>query len=678
MEGTIEIEDAIERYLEPGTSKSASNRILQSVQDVIVKTCKRIGKHGSASLLKLPRERLWVKEQNSSSSSPLPPGTPTIDEFISINDPNGDFSYDEILESYKSQYGIDPNANASPRIRLVHRDQRLHKKRIELIRDLSRIVAQSPVAVDDVRGWFEENVANKFLRAGIQTVEQLAAFINQHGYWWHKHIRGLGPKSAKWIIDWLDRNEATTKIKMTEKAKMPLALVKTAETLNERRDTSVTVVGNALAQPMIFGPVVDGLFLPPMELDGSQGTNRAERSNNRLIENGRKIDSDREAILKWISIYDQPRHEHTRRNYLREAERLLLWCVIQKKKAFSSLDTSDITEYRKFLANPQPHDLWTANRNYQRRDPSWRPFLWREPPRALRFRSGVDVGLITGLSADSIRFSMAVVSKLLNFLVQMNYLDFNPMNGQPKASRSMEINAGRSLTQKQWKFMLETLDALDPADPKTARYRFLIHFAYSTGLRLSEMSSIQLGDFRMEELGDDMPSAMELYVVGKGQAQRTVPIPTSLQKELSQYLRSRGLPDHPALCPADEPLIGRVVTRITKSPEVSRSLLHKVFTDFFRLTAARMAEQDQNFSNEDYRRFLSASAHWMRHTHGSHAVAHGASLATIKENLGHKSLTTTSVYVKTEKRRRFEQMEAFDQASFAKDRPDENESHEST
>ncbi len=52
-----------------------------------------------------------------------------------------------------------------------------------------------------------------------------------------------------------------------------------------------------------------------------------------------------------------------------------------------------------------------------------------------------------------------------------------------------------------------------------------------------------------------------------------------------------------------------------------------------------------------------ASTHWLRHTFATHGIHNGMSLATVRDLLGHKSLTTTSVYVTTEKDKRSREVE---------------------
>jgi site-specific recombinase XerD len=54
----------------------------------------------------------------------------------------------------------------------------------------------------------------------------------------------------------------------------------------------------------------------------------------------------------------------------------------------------------------------------------------------------------------------------------------------------------------------------------------------------------------------------------------------------------------------------------------------------------------------DADRLRQASTHWLRHTHGSHAIAAGVPIDVVQNNLGHASVATTGIYVASEKRRR--------------------------
>lgn len=53
-----------------------------------------------------------------------------------------------------------------------------------------------------------------------------------------------------------------------------------------------------------------------------------------------------------------------------------------------------------------------------------------------------------------------------------------------------------------------------------------------------------------------------------------------------------------------------------------------------------------------------ASPHWMRHTHATHALGRGAELTTVRDNLRHASLSTTSTYLHTKEGKRARQLGA--------------------
>ena len=94
---------------------------------------------------------------------------------------------------------------------------------------------------------------------------------------------------------------------------------------------------------------IDALELPP-DLDGRHGTNRA---------NGRMqvaADTDLDALRAWLARFADTKT--TFDNYRKEAERLLLWSVLQIGKPLSSLSHEDLLVYQHFLADPQPAGRW--------------------------------------------------------------------------------------------------------------------------------------------------------------------------------------------------------------------------------------------------------------------------------------------------------------------------------
>lgn len=278
------------------------------------------------------------------------------------------------------------------------------------------------------------------------------------------------------------------------------------------------------------------------------------------------------------------------------------------------------------------------------------------------------------LSPRAQRHAITILKSLYKFLVDQCYLIGNPWNGiaLPKMAGA-RINKGRSFTQAQWDFIEQQLTLL-PDTSTNHRLRFALHFFYATGLRLAEAVAAQVDHLNWmsypPDSEDDEPvEGWELTVIGKGEKERIVPVPLDVIGELSHYLVARGLdpdPEHPGNRGAF--LLGQamdVAERAPWLPQARRladskaglapSTLYGQLKTLFTECAAVLARTD----SKGAQRLAAASTHWLRHTHGSHAVAAGTPLDVLQQNLGHASLDTTTIYTTSEERRRMKAVQAF-------------------
>jgi len=60
-------------------------------------------------------------------------------------------------------------------------------------------------------------------------------------------------------------------------------------------------------------------------------------------------------VQAWLSLHESPA---TQRAYRKEAERLLLWAIVERGRALSSLTTEDAVAYRAFLHRPAHRVRW--------------------------------------------------------------------------------------------------------------------------------------------------------------------------------------------------------------------------------------------------------------------------------------------------------------------------------
>jgi integrase/recombinase XerC len=147
--------------------------------------------------------------------------------------------------------------------------------------------------------------------------------------------------------------------------------------------------------------------------------------------------------------------------------------------------------------------------------------------------------------------------------------------------------------------IVQLLDAPAANDPMGLRDRAILETLYSAGLRVSELASLNVGDW-------DVDSGI-VRVMGKGRKERVAPIGQHAARALAQqaamFLNKRGRR-------LTTRSIGRMLEKYLKQ------------TGLDRLT----------------------TPHTLRHSFATHLLDGGADLRSVQELLGHKSLTTTQIY----------------------------------
>lgn len=466
----------------------------------------------------------------------------------------------------------------------------------------------NPQSDDHYNRWLPQQISARLANIKkIKTLAELAEFINQHGGSWWKKVPNLGKQSADAVHDFFAASEIDLGMTLDLSSKKATCL-------------DVAVVSNRIA-PL-------ERFTPPAHLTGEIGSNRAPVERCRI-----DARNDYESIMAWLSLWDEDTSTH--RAYRKEAERFLLWAILEKGKALSSITTPDCAEYRRFLADPQPADRWIG-RPAPRWSQEWRPL------------KGV-------LKPSSIRQAEVILSGLCEWLVGQRYLDSNPFSGLSTQGYGRRTNGtDRVLSPVLWEQinLYAEHQANNSALTESQRndYRrttFILKFAYQTGLRLHEIVKARIGDLKQVSNFDG--DQWWLDVIGKGNKYRDVPLSPVLMEGINAHLRDRKLGPVGYVL-EDTPIIGKLRGE-NRSP-LSASGLYQKLKRFFEDTATHVANTDP-LAAEKLRR---ASTHWLRHTHGSHAVANGVPLAIVRDNLGHSNIATTSIYVHTDRDERYKAM----------------------
>jgi len=360
----------------------------------------------------------------------------------------------------------------------------------------------------------------------------------------------------------------------------------------------------------------------PAELSGAAGTNRARGGTPQI-----SAAEDLAAVTAWLARYaDTPT---TLQTYRREVERLLLWAVMQHGKPLSSLTHEDLLVYERFLADPQPAWRWVmaSRKKLARGAPEWRPFAGP-------------------LSPASARHTMVILNGLFAWLVNAGYLAGNPLSLARSRRSPPKPRITRYLSHDMWQAVKDATDAMPVETERdrlhAARCRWLLTVLYLGGLRAAEVASTRMGAFfcRRDSQGLER---WWMEVTGKGNKTRLVPATDELMVELARYRNANGLP--PAPSPGeDRPIVLPVIGR---ERALSRGALHLVLKEIFALAAEQLRARGPEWASRA-EVLASASAHWLRHTAGSHMTDRQVDLRFVRDNFGHASIATTSAYLHTE------------------------------
>ncbi len=151
--------------------------------------------------------------------------------------------------------------------------------------------------------------------------------------------------------------------------------------------------------------------------------------------------------------------------------------------------------------------------------------------------------------------------------------------------------------------------------------------------------------------GDD--GAWWVHVTGKGAKKGKVTLPPLGLTALGRYLDRRRLSLDPQRWEPSVPLLATLQNEAAISATRLWAILHRVFE-----TTAAACEKLERPQAALAAKLRQASPHWMRHTHASHALERGVDLTTVRDNLRHASLATTSIYLHTDEEKRARQLGA--------------------
>lgn len=604
----LDIEDLARRYLGAETGLHEAKETLTWVKQELTRTARLNKRFDYARLLSI----VIPKRKNARTER-----FPTLEEFREERDPHEFYGENELFEMYQEAY---PEAFSISTRDVAKQEQkeRLIRAQLDAITWAENNLVATPKPSDSVAEWFSTEKATALIMKDVRTLGDLGALVHQKGFRWWVGIRGIGQTQGQRIVKWLVSHEET------------LGRVETHALVPMRK---LDVGQLKLAKETGIRPLES--FILPAAFDGSSGENRFP-GRCRI-----EASNDYEAIQGWLKA--RATNPNTLRAYRREAERLLLWAVLEKAVPLSSLSVDDMTDYRDWLAAlgrtaPEQwrwaieQEHWIGKRYVQRWTKEWKPF------------DG-------SLDHRSQAHAFTVLKSMFEWMAKVRYLDSNPLDAvaKPKlllgASDVPDVELTRALTRPQMKYVFDYLHQL-PIDARVARLRFVVAFAYATGLRLSELANAKTTHLYSAPLKSRLGMRWMLKVLGKGGKVRPVPMPTGVMQALREYFEFRD-----ADLQGDEFLIGRLNGKT--SSRLDPTIIYKLLKDFFKEVAWDMRDHGHT---EDATKLEQATTHWLRHSRGSHS-AETMPNHMVQRLLGHSSLETTSIYTSVDADELYENLE---------------------
>lgn len=176
-------------------------------------------------------------------------------------------------------------------------------------------------------------------------------------------------------------------------------------------------------------------------------------------------------------------------------------------------------------------------------------------------------------------------------------------------------------TPKKWERIPKVLsleDVMALLDARTDTSTFLrdsamLELLYSSGLRVSELVSLKIGNINFE--------AGFLRVMGKGSKERVVPINSRALDKIKKYIK-----------------------------ELRPAILKKRQSDYLFITRRGGAMTRQRFWQTikkcGKQIGVKLSPHTLRHCFATHLLEGGADLRSVQKMLGHSDISTTQIYTK--------------------------------
>ena len=210
----------------------------------------------------------------------------------------------------------------------------------------------------------------------------------------------------------------------------------------------------------------------------------------------------------------------------------------------------------------------------------------------------------TGLESSTINRKISCLRTYFRFLKREGFISKNPTNNINLLSVKKRLPV--FVSEESMHNLFSKINFSDNFLGK--RDAFVLDLFYQTGLRLSELINIQITDFDVRK--------KTLRVLGKGNKERIVPILDVIIVRYKEYMISR------------KEISSKFLFVTSSGKRAYPKMIYRLVNKYLGAIST----------------ITKKSPHILRHTFATHLLNRGADINTIKELLGHKTLSSTQVY----------------------------------
>ena len=226
-------------------------------------------------------------------------------------------------------------------------------------------------------------------------------------------------------------------------------------------------------------------------------------------------------------------------------------------------------------------------------------------------RSWIVLLVNKNLSNRSINRKVSSLKSFYKFLVKTDTINSSPLIAHSPLKQSKKI---------QVPFSKDEIGALLDSDFFKSDYKgvlqkTIISFFYFTGVRRIELINLKTSDINMD--------SYTIRIMGKRNKERIIPMLPKLKESINEYLKIKSQEFNNEI--SDYLFISK------SGIQLSEKYVYRTVNEYFKLVSPKVKK----------------APHVLRHSFATHLINEGADINSVKELLGHSSLSATQVYSHT-------------------------------